>query len=472
MTPHTFFDGTQTDDVEALNIINNDLNQGVKQRPLNTTEQEIYARAVFHASTLAPYLVDALALLRPYCDATAHVLYTDRFSRCGLSHWFFYGNHTDTERAFLLMHECMHILNSHYARGEHIGANDTTTQLCGDLEINTTLQLIFHKADPDSQPLKDAIFPENKPYEFPTRLSFEEYFALLPHEDQKKESTGSQSSNDNGTGGESFGNKHGDFEQSGYVCDTPTPEQEEGADTAGIEKATEAQQASTKDKTLANIADERKKIEGNGSDNTILDAIERHLRPARVSWKKIFARLIKHSSQNITRGRTFVSYRRINKRHEGDIFFPGEVTYSPSILIGVDTSGSMTEKDLSTALNEVEEIVRVNARGSHIRFFSIDSEVKKVEQLRSPKNLRLSGGGGTDMSAAFRYANSLKRSKRPDILIVVTDGYTDWNSIMEEYTHAPYQGIIAVTNKNAYEKASQHPHNRKTLHIVPCFDET
>jgi predicted metal-dependent peptidase len=47
--------------------------------------------------------------------------------------------------------------------------------------------------------------------------------------------------------------------------------------------------------------------------------------------------------------------------------------------------------------------------------------VKRVTDIRQ---VELIGGGGTDMMAGIHQAERL--SPRPDIIIVVTDGDTDW----------------------------------------------
>jgi predicted metal-dependent peptidase len=55
-----------------------------------------------------------------------------------------------------------------------------------------------------------------------------------------------------------------------------------------------------------------------------------------------------------------------------------------------------------------------------------DAQAYQAQQVRDLRAIRLAGGGGTDMGAGLDAAAALR--PRPDLVIVLTDGYTPWRS--------------------------------------------
>jgi predicted metal-dependent peptidase len=92
----------------------------------------------------------------------------------------------------------------------------------------------------------------------------------------------------------------------------------------------------------------------------------------------------------------------------------------PRVIVAVDTSGSMTEKDLSTALRETRGVMK--AVGASVEFCACDAQVhtlKKVDKWEELPSL-LKGGGGTDFVPVFNAVDKL--NPRPEVLVFVTDG--------------------------------------------------
>ena len=94
----------------------------------------------------------------------------------------------------------------------------------------------------------------------------------------------------------------------------------------------------------------------------------------------------------------------------------------PNAAVVVDTSGSMGDDMLSQAVGEISGILQ--SSGGRATIIATDSDVHAVESVTTTSLVPLDGGGGTDMGVGLDAAKKL--SPAPDIVIVITDGYTPW----------------------------------------------
>ncbi|MFE1390141.1 MULTISPECIES: VWA-like domain-containing protein [Streptomyces] len=123
------------------------------------------------------------------------------------------------------------------------------------------------------------------------------------------------------------------------------------------------------------------------------------------------------------------SYGRPSRRSAG---VPGAVLPSlrrtpPRVSVVVDTSGSVSDAELGSALLEVTAISRaVGGRRDLVSVVPCDAASYEVHRLCRAEGIPLVGGGGTDLRAGFTRA--LAARPRPDVLVVLTDGQTRWPS--------------------------------------------
>jgi len=68
---------------------------------------------------------------------------------------------------------------------------------------------------------------------------------------------------------------------------------------------------------------------------------------------------------------------------------------------------------------------------------SCDAAVHSTQQIFSAEQVRLLGGGGTDMGVGISHALQLR--PKPEVIVVLTDGYTPWPS-----ERPPAQVIVAL----------------------------
>ena len=91
----------------------------------------------------------------------------------------------------------------------------------------------------------------------------------------------------------------------------------------------------------------------------------------------------------------------------------------------VDTSGSVSDAELGSALLEVAAISRaVGGRRDLVSVLSCDAAARTVHPLCRAEEIPLVGGGGTDLRAGF--ARARRTRPRPDVVVVLTDGQTPW----------------------------------------------
>ncbi|MDI2128463.1 vWA domain-containing protein [Yinghuangia seranimata] len=97
----------------------------------------------------------------------------------------------------------------------------------------------------------------------------------------------------------------------------------------------------------------------------------------------------------------------------------------PHVAVVIDTSGSVSDSELGSALLEVAAISRaVGGRRDLVSVVSCDAAARVAGPVCEAENIPLIGGGGTDLREGFTTA--LKR--HPDVIVALTDGQTPWPS--------------------------------------------
>jgi predicted metal-dependent peptidase len=93
------------------------------------------------------------------------------------------------------------------------------------------------------------------------------------------------------------------------------------------------------------------------------------------------------------------------------------------VCVIVDTSGSVSDTELGSAILEIAAIIRaVGGRRDHVSVLSCDAAAHVTGPLCQAEGIPLIGGGGTDLRAGFDTA----LRTRPDAIVALTDGQTPW----------------------------------------------
>lgn len=296
----------------------------------------------------------------------------------------------------VLYHECGHLLRHHAARCQALAADETLYNVAGDIAINDNI-------DEEGIPLpKGALRPAT--FGFPRNLLEEEYYEMLQ---QKQPRIAARALG----GGECGSCAHG--KQQPWELGPPSQE------NPGISEA----EGSILLRKVASEVQEWAKARGEVPGWWRRWA-EEILSP-QIPWQRLLAAEVRHACMQIQVGMSDFTYRRPSRRQSAssDVILPSLYQPVPNAKVVVDTSGSMSEKELACALAEVKGVLR--ALGTSVTIIACDAAVHVVKRVVAQHELRnvLEGGGGTDMGVGIEKA--LEKPK-PDLVVVLTDGLTPW----------------------------------------------
>ncbi|SEH01595.1 VWA-like domain [Nonomuraea solani] len=148
---------------------------------------------------------------------------------------------------------------------------------------------------------------------------------------------------------------------------------------------------------------------------------EQALEPA-VNWRRLLAATVRRGLAQVA-GRVDYTYRRPSRRAAAlpEVVLPSLRRPSPKVTVLVDTSGSVSDGLLGQALAEVTGVLRAVGAGRRLlTVVSCDARAYRGQRVGRVSELRLGGGGGTDLRAGFAAA------PRSDLIIAITDGRTPW----------------------------------------------
>lgn len=145
----------------------------------------------------------------------------------------------------------------------------------------------------------------------------------------------------------------------------------------------------------------------------------------RVDWKRQLQAAIRSAMQDIA-GRTDYSYKRPSRRSSmlPDVVLPAMRDRIPSVIVQIDTSGSMSDKMLARALAETAGVLKACGLREGVTVLTVDAAVGFAKKVFRADQIEMIGGGGTDMGVGIAHIQKMRHP--PDILIVLTDCYTPW----------------------------------------------
>lgn len=163
----------------------------------------------------------------------------------------------------------------------------------------------------------------------------------------------------------------------------------------------------------------------------------------KVDWRE----QLREFMSEVSTGKDDSTWRRPNRRWIAeDMYMPSTVSETMgTLVVGIDTSGSISGELVSRFLSEVVGICD-NVRPEALHILDVDAEVAKhrvfaQDELHKVAQIdRLHGGGGTDMREIFHYVD--KHNLKPEAVVVLTDGYTPFPQT------TGYKSLWAITTQN------------------------
>lgn len=320
----------------------------------------------------------------------------------------FWDTLSDDEQLGVLRHELGHILFKHITSSEYFGDHDKFNK-AADLETNSYIPVL-----------------QKDPYYYPARFNLENnkgtkfYYEKLPDEpDQPQDDSGNNyDPNDSHASWKDF------------------------QDLSDTEKELVNQQI---DYQAKNTAEHVQKLIGSvpGELKEYLDSLFK-IKPQVFNWKAYFRRVI----GNLITSELYLTRMRPSRR------FPDsrgvKFKRKPHVLVGVDTSGSVNDKELEDFFSEIYYLWK---SGVKVTIAQVDTKIEHIEEYNGKFNKEIYGRGGTEFTSLINYYN--ERKKDFSTLVIFTDGYVSLNL-------PPFRNGVWVITKNG-----QHQNYPGTTIYIP-----
>ena len=297
----------------------------------------------------------------------------------------FFDNLNEYHRIGLLKHELLHISFGHLVMRDRF-PNKKLFNIAADLEIN--------------QYIDDAYLPEGgitmemfKDLNLDTRAGTTYYYEKLDQANKDGQCETLESLLNQMDGDSPYDHKTWD------EFDELTE-----ADKKLIQKQVEHQ--------LKETAEQTEKRRGN-IPGELADLISRlrTIEPPSFDWKGYLRRFVGNSSVSYTKKLR----RKYNKRYVEN---PGlKIKFKNNILVGVDTSGSVSNSELKEFMNE---LTHMHKTGHKITVAQCDTQINSVEEFNPRKDWEIKGRGGTSFQPVVDLFN--KKKGVYTALIYLTDG--------------------------------------------------
>ncbi len=158
---------------------------------------------------------------------------------------------------------------------------------------------------------------------------------------------------------------------------------------------------------------------GSGGDRDLAELLQ-----PQVNWREVLREFV----QNTCTGSDYSTYRRPNRRYlSSGMYMPSGISEQVGeLVVAIDTSGSIGQRELSAFLTEVKEICET-VHPESVRLMYWDTSVCRDEKYDMHEldtlvqSTKPAGGGGTDVDCVTDYIRD--NNINAQAAIVLTDGY-------------------------------------------------
>ena len=378
--------------------------------------------------------------------------------------------------AYVVIHEAMHLILRHCHRIERVLGPKPSPQDMYDMNIAADL-VVWQAMEGVAKHMPEGgvNLPEARK-QYPgvqPNMTMEEYFSIIKRHRQEppKQPQPTPDKEDKKGDGEQ-GNMPGESEQPAEQEDKQEQGQQDGGQGEGggeeivtdgwkpvgggsaadgkprdYEEAPDPNwEAFQEDELLERVEQKIEEFEGNPQlqngcmagphvPDCLKVAIKDKLRPTPDPWARLAATVGMAASKPV--GMPDSTYRKFSRRQSSlpDTRLKGVHKLTPKAAVVLDTSGSMCDGETQAkALNVIAQGLRAVGQFPVV---AGDTRARSSKQVQHLKQVTWDGGGGTDMTVVLEAAD---KKYKPDVIVLVTDGYTPWP---EQRTR--YRLVVACT---------------------------
>jgi predicted metal-dependent peptidase len=333
----------------------------------------------------------------------------------------------DKQLTFVVLHEALHKVFQHMSLWRKLWKQSPMlTNMAADYVVNWTIK----EADPNgliTEMPSEALFDTKY-----ANMTTKQVFDLLKQDAENGQGVFSKGQGEDGEGEGKSGHDHHDWE---------------GAEKLTPDEVKEVQKQI--DQALRQGEIIRGKMAGN-QNRTIEGLLE-----PKVDWREQLREFVNATCKNKDKP----SWKRPSRRFIGqDIYMPSMIGEAVGkLVIGIDTSGSIGQKELNEFLSEVVGICD-DVSPESIELIYWDSHVAAHETYNQGGYAGLvdttkpAGGGGTTVGCVNEYLKDKRIT--PEAIIILTDGYveSDWGGNWEAPTlwAITSHGITSPHGKSIY----------------------
>ena len=346
---------------------------------------------------------------------------------------------TDNELDFVMMHEVLHAVLRHCLRGRDLDAE--RFNVAADIVVNSNI-LLENQMDKKSITLSRwgesmHLAPDGKEgYEY----TAEQVYHMLPPGDPQtakmrpsfaKGRAMHQQGKREDSVWDSFSwddhSRWGEYEEDDTIRDVWVKRFSEAAEAISV----------------------REKAVGRGLMPLFAKRLLEKLHNPQVDWRTILNEFVQEEINDY-------SFSPPDRRFcESSFFLPdynesnktGDTT---DILFMVDTSGSMTDGEITAAYSEIKGAIDQfdgKLKGWLGFFDAAIIEPQPFESVDDVIKIKPAGGGGTDFQIIFEYVHQHMQDRLPSYIIIMTDGYAPFP---KEHLSKDIPVLWLLTNENTF----------------------
>ena len=182
------------------------------------------------------------------------------------------------------------------------------------------------------------------------------------------------------------------------------------------------------------LEDAKRSTGGVGTGTGGLERYAEDVVAPKVDWRRAL-------NGKLTKADTYYkSFKRPNRKYIAKgIYVQGNIKNAPNKLGEVklcfDTSGSVSDEDLSIAIAQCKELLKKFGTTGQIIYWDGDvssyQDVSQYDAKTASVVYRPTGGGGTDPCVVYEWLESKECEREAEVVVMFTDGYFDTQALLK-----------------------------------------